>query len=167
MKSCHGYIFHITDPLWGECNDLTVDSPNKRTSLIFFLSTEYAVEQRMLPVAWDAMTHCGSATRIQFDTLKCIENTIQTNLNPLCTDLCLGSIEMFLYFYHLSTLRQHRQLKKFLWKISKWRYNERDGVSNHQPHDGLLSRLFRQRSKKTSKLRVTGLCAGNSPVIRW
>ena len=28
----------------------------------------------------------------------------------------------------------------------------------------LLRRLFRRRSKKTSKLRVTGLCAGNSPV---
>ena len=37
-------------------------------------------------------------------------------------------------------------------------------VSNHQPHDCLLNRLFRCRSKKTSKLRVTGLCAGNSPV---
>ena len=39
----------------------------------------------------------------------------------------------------------------------------RDSVSNHQPHDCLLNRLFRRRSKKTSKLRVTGLCAGNSP----
>ena len=38
------------------------------------------------------------------------------------------------------------------------------GVSNHQPHDCLRSRLIRHRSKKTSKLRVTGLCAGNSPV---
>ena len=27
----------------------------------------------------------------------------------------------------------------------------------------LLNRLFRSRSKKISKLRVTGLCAGNSP----
>ena len=45
-----------------------------------------------------------------------------------------------------------------------WRHNERDGVSNHQPHDYLLNRLFRCRSKKTSKLRVTGLCEGNSPV---
>ena len=27
----------------------------------------------------------------------------------------------------------------------------------------LLNGLFRRRSKKTSKLRVTGLCAGNSP----
>ena len=47
----------------------------------------------------------------------------------------------------------------------QWRYNEHDSVSNHQPHDCLLSRLFRRRSKKTSKLRVSGLCAGNSPLI--
>ena len=45
----------------------------------------------------------------------------------------------------------------------RWRHNERDSVSNHQPHDCLLNRLFRRRSKKTSKLRVTGLCEGNSP----
>ena len=45
-----------------------------------------------------------------------------------------------------------------------WRHNGRDGVSNHQPHDCLLNGLFMRRSKKTSKLRVTGLCAGNSPV---
>ena len=44
-----------------------------------------------------------------------------------------------------------------------WRHNDHDGVSNHQPHGCLLNRLFGRRSKKTSKLRVTGLCAGNSP----
>ena len=44
-----------------------------------------------------------------------------------------------------------------------WRHNGQDSASNHQPHHCLLSRLFRRRSKKTSKLRVTGLCAGNSP----
>ena len=48
----------------------------------------------------------------------------------------------------------------------QWRHNEHSGVSNHQPHDCLLNRLFRRRSKNTSKLRVTGLCAGNSPVTR-
>ena len=37
-------------------------------------------------------------------------------------------------------------------------------TSNHQSYDCLHNRLFRRRSKKTSKLRVTGLCAGNSPV---
>ena len=54
------------------------------------------------------------------------------------------------------------------WKcISlQWRRNGLDGVLNHQPHHCLLNRLFRRTSKKTSKLRVTGLCAGNSPGTR-
>ena len=46
----------------------------------------------------------------------------------------------------------------------RWRHNGRDGVSNHQPHHCLLNRLFGRRSKKTSKFRVAGLYAGNSPV---
>ena len=50
-------------------------------------------------------------------------------------------------------------------KSLRWRHNWRDNVSNHQPQDCLLNRLCRRRSKKTSKLRVTGLCVGpvNSP----
>ena len=51
-----------------------------------------------------------------------------------------------------------------VWFALQWRHNERDGVSNHQPHDCLLSCLFRRGSKKTSKICVTGLCAGNSPM---
>ena len=51
------------------------------------------------------------------------------------------------------------------WQFTlQWRHNGCDCVPNHQPHDFLLNRLFICRSKKTSKLRVTGLCAGNSPV---
>ena len=45
-----------------------------------------------------------------------------------------------------------------------WRHNDHGGVSNHQIHGCLLNRLFRHRSKKASKLRVTGLCVGNSPA---
>ena len=56
----------------------------------------------------------------------------------------------------------------FLWHIIvyalQWRHNGRDGVSNHQPQCCLLNRLFKRRSNKTSKLCVTGLCVGNSPV---
>ena len=44
-----------------------------------------------------------------------------------------------------------------------WRQNDHDDVSNHQPRGCLLNRLFRCRSKKTAKLRVTGLCVGKSP----
>ena len=43
------------------------------------------------------------------------------------------------------------------------RHNGYDSVSNYQPPDCLLNPLFRHRSKKTPKLRVTGLCVGNSP----
>ena len=55
-------------------------------------------------------------------------------------------------------------LNLWMWKIAlQWRNYWRDCVSNHQLHDCLLNRLFRRRSKKTSsKLHVTGLCAGNS-----
>ena len=35
------------------------------------------------------------------------------------------------------------------------RHNERDGVSNHRGHDCFSNHLFRRRSKKTPKLRVT------------
>ena len=44
----------------------------------------------------------------------------------------------------------------------RWRHNEIDGDSNHQPHDCLLNRS--PADKNTSKLRVTGFCVGNSPV---
>ena len=46
----------------------------------------------------------------------------------------------------------------------QWRHNEHNSVSNHQPNDCLPNGLFGRRSKVTSKLRVTGLCVGNSPL---
>ena len=49
-------------------------------------------------------------------------------------------------------------------KTLQWRHNGCDGVSNHQPQECLINRLFKRRSKKTSKLRATGLCTGNSPM---
>ena len=53
---------------------------------------------------------------------------------------------------------------EFESRLLQWRHNGRDGVSNQQPHHCLLKRLFTRRSKKTSKFRVTGFCAGNSPL---
>ena len=47
-------------------------------------------------------------------------------------------------------------------KTLQWRHNERDGISNHQPHDCLLNCLFKRR--ENIKAPVTGLCAGNSPA---
>ena len=50
--------------------------------------------------------------------------------------------------------------RHFVGVAIQWRHNERDGVSNHQPHDGLVNRLFRRRSNKASKLRATAF-------VRW
>ena len=47
---------------------------------------------------------------------------------------------------------------------SQWRHNGHCGVSNHRRLHCLLNCWFRRRSKKTSKLHVTGVCVGNSPV---
>ena len=62
-------------------------------------------------------------------------------------------LEVHLYGMSLATLR--------------WRHNGLDDVSNHQPLDCLRNHLFGRSSKKTTKLRVTGLCVGNSPGNRW
>ena len=77
---------------------------------------------------------------------------------PQCVKLMTLSLTSLLV-YHVKNLTYIQS-----WPL-KWRHNGRDGVSNHQPHSCLLnSRVIRRRSKKTSKLCVTGLCAGNSPV---
>ena len=49
-----------------------------------------------------------------------------------------------------------------LEKIGFW--SNRGGVSNHQGLDCFLKRLFRRRSKKISKLLVTGVCEA---INRW
>ena len=55
--------------------------------------------------------------------------------------------------------------KKKQWHFSlQWRNNERSGVSNHLPHDCLLNRLFRLRSKKTSEFASLAFVLG---IHRW
>ena len=58
----------------------------------------------------------------------------------------------------------HFRTIKFSLVALQWLHNEHDGVSNYEHLDCLLTCLFRHISKKTSKLRATGLCDGNSPV---
>ena len=50
------------------------------------------------------------------------------------------------------------------FKSLQWHHNEHDGISNHWHLNNLLNPLCRRRSKKTSKLHMTGLCEGNSPT---
>ena len=68
------------------------------------------------------------------------------------------------YIYSESIISQIHCFVSYLSMCAlQWHHNELDGVSNHQPCHCFLSHLFGRRSKKTSKLRVTGLCVGNSP----
>ena len=53
---------------------------------------------------------------------------------------------------------------KTRWAITNYSQNEHNGVSNHWCLECFLIRLFMRRSKKTSKLRITGLYDGNPPV---
>ena len=81
------------------------------------------------------------------------------------TELCpsLGPAYIYIYIYIYICIYD-RTFKCWIPMLpSQWRHNGHDSVSNHQPHDCLLKRFFRRRSKITSKLRVTGLCEGNSP----
>ena len=89
--------------------------------------------------------------------------------NPWPPLMYWRKLEIYFIFCHFSTLVWRRVVefpphRRSYIVTLQWRHNERDGVSNHQPHDCLLNRLFRRRSKKTSKLRFTGLCTGNSPI---
>ena len=83
------------------------------------------------------------------------------------------SITLWNVFIKVFHAKSFMKIISRMWQISRnahnltiiqWRKNERDGVSNHRCLYCLLNCCFRCRSKKTSKIRVTGLCVGNSPV---
>ena len=86
-----------------------------------------------------------------------------------------------LYAYHLHFVTRKKCIflisLRFLLLVTNWFDPNPPGLlqgpqfshrqwnhPNHEPHDCLLGRLFRRRKMKTSKLRVTGLCEGNSSV---
>ena len=83
------------------------------------------------------------------------------NIVPLKCPYKSGNVYLFDLSFRVWTSKSSARI----WRgVSlQWRHKDHDSVSNHQPHGSLLNRLFRRRSKKTSKLRVTGLCVGNSP----
>ena len=93
-----------------------------------------------------------SSGREQYDYFTGV--FIKTHIKAPLSECCIP-------IYHYTNFTAQGSTN--VYAALRWRHNERDSVSNHQPHDCLLNGLFRRRSKKTSKLRVTGLCVGNSP----
>ena len=81
-----------------------------------------------------------------------------TSTKPLSDELMMSYLLM--NYASLGLNESHTSLE---CTPSQWRHNEHDGVSNHQLHDCLLKRLFRRRSKKTSKFSATVFLKG----IHW
>ena len=80
---------------------------------------------------------------------------------------CMAGCECSIYSKRPGMRIIMRALKSQIWLDTlrlQWRYNGRDGVSNQQPYHWLSNRFIRRRSKKTTKLCVTGLWMGNSPL---
>ena len=73
-----------------------------------------------------------------------------------------GSVIWKVFPHHYVGMQLSKECKS--WITLWWHHNGHDGVSNHHPPNCLLSHLSRRRSKKTSKLIVTGLCGG---IHRW
>ena len=90
-----------------------------------------------------------------------IEQTIET---PVIRHHCAHYDVTVVTWTQWLQLSKYRKIYQEIFWTLQWRHNEPDGVSIHQPHDCSLNHLLRHRSKKTSKLRVTGLCEENSPV---
>ena len=101
---------------------------------------------------------------VNMKPIICINTLILTHCT-LMTQCCVNRTHLCITS-SISTTHDLTDSDSFV-RVSplQWRHNEHDGISNHQPHDCLRNRLFSRRSQKTSKFRVTGLCAGNSSVI--
>ena len=128
----------------------------------------------MLPLKWNNVYHCGCwwlnnqqiVYRINMTKCQLPIGSWGTKFSEMLN--LEDSIKIYRCHHFLTTVVSrhcHTSCKQVIYHSSlQWCHNEHDGVSNHQPHDCLLKRVLGRRSKKTSKLRVTGLCVGNSPV---
>ena len=95
-------------------------------------------------------------------TEACILQFLKKQINTLSADIAVPQ-EPWICRHHLQASLPQYSCRWVEVCALRWRHNDHDSVSNYQPHGCLLNRLFRRRSKKTSKFRVTGLCVGNSP----
>ena len=137
---------HIKMQIWYSTNTLTVTSSSVAQQMVY--------KRQLVVTRWKYWGCISFDVAVNtWNSLK-IDRTILQGTSP--------QLEWFLECSLLGdgeTVRRESCLSAMT--SLHWRHNDHDGVSNHQPRGYLLNRLFRRRSKKTSKLRVTSLCAGN------
>ena len=182
---CHAGLHVITLP-WRH-------NPSQITSLTIVYSTVYSrrrskktsklpfddVIMWWLGAMWDAMqaymySYPGPLLTMRTDVLpQCLKKSRSREIRLKTFPIALkidkplrsSAVEITPDFSGYNGVNlQTSTMKSRYFTSLRWRHNELDSVSNHQPRDCLLNGLFRRRSKKIWKLRVTGLCAGNSPV---
>ena len=119
--------------------------------------------------SWDAITYINDPKYIDLQrvgrSLLCCDVYISLFKSNTCvlhySEIIMGAIASQITSLAIvySTVYSDAEQRKYRSAASLTFV--RDGVSNQQPHDCLLNGLFRRRSKNTSKLRVTSLCAEN------
>ena len=163
MTSSNGNIFRVTGPLCGEFTGLgefPTQRPVTRSFDVFF---DLRLNKRLSKQPWGWWSETPSSSlwrhrnvifaRMQISAYTNTDAHTGTNLNHQPTTTTPSS------YSHPPTPTPATTPKTL-----QWRHDGCDGVSNHHPYHCLINRLFRRRSSKTSKLRATGLCAGNSPM---
>ena len=158
--SRHALVAMITE----KCIAIT---PSIKVQLIRLDLTRFYPVRRLSVRVWAVFS--TRLTRVKFRSTASVPNG---KLLQLSRPIHLSKVYMATLYkvFHICSCKvgdSPNMCSLKLWFIQtslQWGHNGRDGVSNHQPHHCLLNRLFRHRSKETSKLRVTGLCAWNSPV---
>ena len=109
--------------------------------------------------------------RFQFSTA--VQQTWFNVTNTVCQDRAGNVIRQRVVARHKKDLwcfvvifhdrRCYLYISQWTDLALRWCHSGHHGVSNYQFRDCSLNCLFRRRSRKTPKLHVTGLCAGNSP----
>ena len=94
-------------------------------------------------------------------TRRIVEMTPSYVMESFFSKFITHKTSAIIYGIDIPSMHEHR-----LEVTNLGHYNDviTSAMANHQPRDCLLNRLFRRRSKKTPKLRVTGLSERNSPV---
>ena len=103
---------------------------------------------------------------------KCLSNRQAGDLRRHRThyDVAVMSLPYNRCWFSISWFVKGVRNRQHTFVPLQWRHNERDGASNHQPHDYLLSRLFKAQVKEIIKAPrhwpVWGEFTGEFPAQR-
>ena len=137
MTSCHEHIFRVTRPLWGESTDNPHDWSMVRGS------TGDVDSPHKVPMAPN------------FDGFFLCTPELTLNNRGVADDLRHHDAHVT---WNYVVVHDHHTIFTL-----QWRHNDGDDVSN-QPHDCLLNRLFRRRSKKHQSSESLAFVRG---IHRW